>query len=177
MKDKLLGSSSSSEDESIEDLNARIEEKEKQVLEEKGRQQLENLKKEKKQALKSREKELQKEKFRQTRSGKLLDNVGNALDDLANEVDGSSEGEKKAKQDLLQISDNLEAVDGDGRKDNQRLSRLFGSVEKPIKEDDVLGTVEVDGTIQLEDDESRGSSSKRKSGFGDDIDMDVDMGF
>lgn len=173
LKEKLLGSS---DNKSLEETEASLEEVDSELQQVRGKQQLEDLKEERRQQLKEKQKKLEKEKFKQTRTGALLNNVGNALDSLSNEIDGSSQREKQAKQGLMQISDNLEKVDGDGRGDNRKASKMFGSLEKPMTEDDVIGTVNVDGTVELENDDTRSGKSKKSSGgeFGD-VDMDVDM--
>jgi chromosome segregation ATPase len=170
---KLL--SNSKQEENLDELETKINEKEAEIQNIRGKQQLEDLKKQKRQELKQKQKELKKKEFEQTRAGQLLGNLGDGLESLSNSIDGSSEQERKAKQSLQNISENLEMVDGDGRQDNPRAVDFFGTRE-PIKQDDVIGTVEVEGTVELE---NKGTRSKAKKNQEDpfDVNTDIDMSF
>jgi len=169
LKDKLLGSSSSEQD--LQEIESSLQEKKSELRQVRGQEQLKDLKEQRRQELKQKKQELKKKEFQQTKAGQLLGSVGNALDSLSNDIDGSSQEEKQAKQGLMQLSDNLEAVDGDGKNDNKKAVNLLGTQE-PVNKDEVLGTVEVEGELEIDN-----NDSSKKSGKSSDDLMAVDMGW
>lgn len=172
---KILGSSNS-EDESLQDVEAEIQSKESELQSIRGQQQLEDLKKKRKQELKQKQKELKKKEFEQTKAGKLLGNLGESLESLSNNIDGSNPRERQTKGALNTISNQIEAVDGDGKRDNESAVDFFGTRKTP-KMDEVVGKVEVEGTLNIEDGEADIGKGRRKEKDPFDVDTDIDMSF
>jgi len=171
---KILGNSKK-QDESLEDIESKIESKQSKIQSIRGEQQLQDLKQKKRKQLKQKNKELKKKEFEQTKAGQLLGSLSNSLESLSNNIDGSSQQEERTKQSLQNISNNLELVDGDGRNDSSKAVDFFGTRE-PIREDDVLGTVEVEGSVEVEDGNDGNRDRKKRDGAFD-VDTDIDMGF
>lgn len=169
---KLLGKSNNQG--SLQEVESKIEEKDSNIQEIRGEQQLQDLKKQKRQELRKKKKELKKKEFEQTKAGKLLGNIGDSLDSLSNNIDGSSPEERQTKKTLNNISNQIELLDGDGKQDNSRAVDFFGTREKPSS-DKVLGTVEVEGSLDIEDDKMESGNRKSKDPF--DVNTDIDMSF
>lgn len=172
---KILGTSNS-EDESLEDVEAKIQGKESELRNIRGQQQLEDLKKQRKKELKQKQKELKKKEFEQTRAGKLLGNLGDSLDSLSNNIDGSNPRERQTKDALNTISNQIEVVDGDGKQDNESAVDFFGTRKSP-EMDEVVGKVEVEGTLNIEDYKADIQTGKSKEKDPFDVDTNIDMSF
>jgi hypothetical protein len=148
------------EEQSIEELEASLEEVENERLKAKGQRKLDELKKSKKEEIRRKQAEAKKEKFRQTKAGKLIDRFSSAINTVSENVENNS-----ARRDLNSISRSMESLDGDqGGRDSAEV--FLGTQEKPeLEKNGVLGgTVEVEGTIEVED--SDGDATDSQSVFG-----------
>jgi len=148
-------------DKSISELDAELDQVERERLKQKGQKRLEAKKRQKK-------KELRNKKLKQTKAGGIFDAVASTLDAAAQ----AAENQDVARTNQS-LSNQLEAIDGDGRRDNRRAARQAGAVK--TGRGDLDGEVEVTGTLELED-QSNGSNKKRQDPFDFGFDED-DRGF
>jgi len=148
-------------DKSISELDAELEKVERERLRKKGQKRLEAKKRQKKN-------ELRKKKLKQTKAGGIFDAVASTLDAAAE----AAENQEVARTNQS-LSNQLEVIDGDGRRDNTKAARQAGAVK--TGRGDLEGEVEVTGTVELED-ETNSSNKKRQDPFDFGFDED-DRGF
>lgn len=111
--EKLTGSSD--EDQDIEEIDEQIEDLERDLMEIEGQKRTEQLKKQRRQELKQKQRELKKEKLKQTRAGKVLNAIGQGLENIA---DNTSDQQTSSALDNLAAG--IERVDGDGQGDTRQ---------------------------------------------------------
>ena len=147
---------------SISELDAELDQVERERLKKKGQKRLEAKKRQKKN-------ELRKKKFKQTKAGGIFDAVASTLDAAAE----AAENQDVARTNQS-LSNQLELIDGDGRRDNRKAARQAGAVK--TGRGDLEGEVEVTGTLELEDQTNGNNNKKRQDPFDFGFDED-DRGF
>lgn len=148
-------------DKSISELDAELDQVERERLKQKGEKRLQAKKRQKK-------KELRNKKLKQTKAGGIFDAVASTLDAAAQAAEN-----KDVARTNQSLSNQLEAIDGDGRRDNTKAARQAGAVK--TGRGDLEGEVEVTGTLELED-QTNGNNKKRQDPFDFGFDED-DRGF
>jgi len=148
---------------SISELDEELDKVERERLKQRGEKRLEAKKRQKKKEL--------RQKKRQTNAGGIFDAVASTLNAAAQAAEN-----KNVAQTNQRLSNQLEAIDGDGRRDNTEAARQAGAVE--TGRGDLEGEVEVTGTLELEDEtqEDRNNEKKRDDPFDFGFDED-DRGF
>ena len=144
-----MGLFSSKDDKSVEEPDQQIQETEKEKLKAEGKNRLQNLKKRKRQKLKQQKKAARKAKLKQTTSGKIISQLGEALGEFAEKNDN-----KKAES----LAQAAEKVDGDGKGDTSSALGIGLSSGKS-RDLEVEGDLEVQGDLI-----ENGDGNTRKNG-------------